>query len=220
MPKASCRDCPPSLLLQPSAVVAHEVSKPPGVRVPSMLDECRKACGNRFGQLHFAKAREQACEQQRARVVVGTVAMGAIRYGMDGVLEHARAVAEREEMPDLNFRYDVSVSSGDDRINGNRYSRPGILALSLEDARDSAWRFAPRSSIGLPHRHVCAWHVGARRSSANRRSRYSKLWRPKKELEYRTRRLAAPRRASRVSIRLPFPIQSCKPACPMSSGLY
>ena len=51
------------------------------------------------------------------------------------MLEHARAVAKRKEMPDPNLRYDVRVSHGDDRIDGKRYSGPGILALGLEGGR-------------------------------------------------------------------------------------
>src|SRR5712692_5610675 len=54
---------------------------------------------------------------------------------MDGVLEHARTIAEREEMPDPHFRYDVSLAPRDDRINRKRYSRSDIFACSLEDRK-------------------------------------------------------------------------------------
>src|SRR6266567_3095444 len=40
---------------QPSAVVAHEISKPAGVWIPGMLDERRKARGESVGQLGFAR---------------------------------------------------------------------------------------------------------------------------------------------------------------------
>ena len=59
-----------------------------------------KRAVSRLGQLRFAGVRKRAREQQGASVVVDTVAMGAIRHRMDGVLEHAGTVAEREEMPD------------------------------------------------------------------------------------------------------------------------
>ena len=35
---------------QPSAIVAHEISKPASIRIPGVLDEGRKACGVDFGQ--------------------------------------------------------------------------------------------------------------------------------------------------------------------------
>src|SRR5713101_9332133 len=54
---------------------------------------------------------------------------------MDGVLEHARTIAEREEMPDPHFRYDVSLAPRDDRINRKRYSRSDIFACNLEDRK-------------------------------------------------------------------------------------
>src|SRR5208282_1540079 len=68
---------------------------------------------------------------------------------MDGVLEQARAVAKRKEMSDPNLRYDVSLSSGNDRINGKQYSSPGILALSLEDGKIALGRLPPS------HRSAC-----------------------------------------------------------------
>src|SRR5260370_11101990 len=54
---------------------------------------------------------------------------------MDGVLDHARTIAEREEMPDPHLRYDVSLAPRDDRINRKRYSRSDIFACSLEDRK-------------------------------------------------------------------------------------
>src|SRR5260370_21885891 len=54
---------------------------------------------------------------------------------MDGVLDHARTIAEREEMPDPHLRYDVSLAPRDDRINRKRYSRSDIFACSLEDCK-------------------------------------------------------------------------------------
>ena len=47
---------------------------------------------------------------------------------MNGVLDHARTIAEREEMPDPHLRYAVSVALGDDRINWDQYSSPGVFA--------------------------------------------------------------------------------------------
>jgi hypothetical protein len=54
---------------------------------------------------------------------------------MNGVLDHARTIAEREEMPDPHLRYDVSLAPRDDRINRKRYSRSDIFACSLEDRK-------------------------------------------------------------------------------------
>src|SRR5271156_5600698 len=48
-----------ALLFQPSAVVAHKISKPAGVRVPGMLDERCKVRSDRFCQLHFAAIDQQ-----------------------------------------------------------------------------------------------------------------------------------------------------------------
>src|ERR1700737_3947564 len=54
---------------------------------------------------------------------------------MNGVLDHARTIAEREEMPDPQLRYDVSLAPRDDRINRKQYSRSDIFACSLEDRK-------------------------------------------------------------------------------------
>src|ERR1700738_263555 len=54
---------------------------------------------------------------------------------MNGVLDHARTIAEREEMPDPQLRYDVSLAPRDDRNNRKRYSRSDIFACSLEDRK-------------------------------------------------------------------------------------
>src|ERR1700730_4036483 len=72
---------------------------------------------------------------------------------MNGVLEHACAVAERKEMPGSNVRYDVSVSPRDDRVSGKQYSRLGILALGFEGAKIALGRLHPS------HRSAC--RVGA-----------------------------------------------------------
>ena len=90
---------------------------------------------------------------------------------MDGVLEHAGVVAERKEMADPNLRHDVSASAGTDRISGRQVIARRAFSLSVSKTQDSAWPFAPRSSIGSPHRRACAWHAGGRRRSADRRSR-------------------------------------------------
>ena len=178
---AQCPKRPPVTVLrarvfQPSAVVAHEIAEPTRVWVPGVLDEGRKACGERLGQLRFARARKRAREQQGASVVVDTVAVGAVRHGMDGVLEHARAVAEREEM--------TESGPPEARVpcSGKQFDRPGAILQAgrarapSRSSRDSAWPFAPTSSIGSPHTRVCAWHGGGRRLSAGRRSRCSWLW--------------------------------------------
>jgi len=65
-----------------------------------MLDECREARSDFFGQFHFVRIQERGREQQGASIVVDTVTMGAVLHRMDRVLEHPRTVAEREKMPD------------------------------------------------------------------------------------------------------------------------
>src|SRR5206468_3435523 len=71
-----------SLLFEPAAVVAHEISEPAGVRIPRMLDECGKACSDRLGQLRFAGIRKGAGKQEGTGVIINTVAMGAIWNAM------------------------------------------------------------------------------------------------------------------------------------------
>src|ERR1700674_547425 len=72
---------------------------------------------------------------------------------MDGVLDQARTIAEREEMPDPHLRYDVSLAPRDDRIKRKRYSRAEIFACSLEDRKIALGCLYPS-------------HRSARRSSA------------------------------------------------------
>src|ERR1700733_11751061 len=70
---------------------------------------------------------------------------------MNGVLEYAGAVAQRKEMPDTNVRYDVRVSTRDDRVSGKQYSRLGISALGFEGGKIAFGRLHPshRSACGV-----------------------------------------------------------------------
>src|SRR5437667_10719145 len=77
---------------QPSAIIAHEISEPTGVRVPSVLDESREACRECLGQLRFASARKRVREQQGASIIVDTIAMGSPWTAMGAGLHHARTV--------------------------------------------------------------------------------------------------------------------------------
>src|SRR5260370_42468119 len=54
---------------------------------------------------------------------------------MNGVLDHARTIAEREEMHDPQLRYDVSLAPRDVRTSRKRYSRSDIFECSLEDRK-------------------------------------------------------------------------------------
>src|SRR3954471_15898244 len=69
--------------------------------------------------------------------------MSAIWHAMGGVLEHARTVAERKEMPHSQFRYAVSPARGDDRINWNQFSGPSVLARCLKNRNIAHCRLRP-----------------------------------------------------------------------------
>ena len=105
------------------------------LRVPRVLDECRKACRHRLRQLRFAALCERTREQQGARIVVDAVAMRAIRYRMDSMLDHARTIAEREKMPGPHLRYEKALACGDDRINRKRSSRLELFVCRFEDRK-------------------------------------------------------------------------------------
>src|SRR6266568_2160051 len=68
---------------------------------------------------------------------------------MEGVLEHARTIAEREEMPDPHLRNNVTLAQRDDRTNRQRYFGSGTLARSLKDREIALGRLRPR------HRPTC-----------------------------------------------------------------
>src|ERR1700687_3694412 len=51
---------------------------------------------------------------------------------MDRMLDHARTIAEREEMPDPHLGYEKALARGDDRINRKRKFRSGIFVRSFE----------------------------------------------------------------------------------------
>src|SRR6202162_1869319 len=63
---------------------------------------------------------------------------------MDGLLEHARTVAEREEMLDSHLRNGGSLAPSDDWINRKRYSRSGGRARSLKHREITLGRLRPR----------------------------------------------------------------------------
>src|SRR5260370_15301977 len=54
---------------------------------------------------------------------------------MDGVLDAARSIEEREEIPGPHLRYDVSLAPRDVRTSRKRYSRSDIFECSLEDRK-------------------------------------------------------------------------------------
>ena len=64
-----------ALFFEPGPVVAHEVAKPAGIRIPRMLDKGGKAGRQDFGQRLLARLIECAGQQQRARIVVDAIAM-------------------------------------------------------------------------------------------------------------------------------------------------
>src|SRR5258707_11991189 len=54
---------------------------------------------------------------------------------MDGMLDHARTIAEREEMPHPHFRYDRAFAPGNDRIDWRRNSAADIFACDFENLK-------------------------------------------------------------------------------------
>src|SRR6202049_4992206 len=87
---------------------------------------------------------------------------------MNGVLDHARTIAEREEMPDPQLRYDVSLAPRDDRINRKRYSRSDIFACSLEERKIALGCLYPSHRSA---RRVSALPLGETGAVAFRRGR-------------------------------------------------
>ena len=69
--------------LQPSAVVAHEIAEAAGVRIPRVLNECRKTRRERLGQWRLATTQQRRREKQSARVVIDAIAVGAVRHRED-----------------------------------------------------------------------------------------------------------------------------------------
>src|SRR5438270_10756115 len=62
---------------------------------------------------------------------------------MDGVLDHARIIAEREKMRGPQLLQDVSLVPRGHRINRKRYARSDIFACSLEDRKIALGRLYP-----------------------------------------------------------------------------
>src|SRR5205807_5650499 len=87
---------------------------------------------------------KRAREEQGTSIIVDAVAMGAILYAMGGVLEHARAIAEREEMPDPQLRNGRRLAPSHDRIIRKRKSRSSALTRSLQDGKIALGGFRPR----------------------------------------------------------------------------
>src|SRR5439155_9794821 len=85
-----------------------------------------------------------ARKQQGARVIVDAIAMGAVCYAMDGVLEQARIIAEREKMPDPQLRNNRRLAPSYDRSYRKRKSRSSALARSLQDRKIALDGFRPR----------------------------------------------------------------------------
>ena len=109
-----------------------------------MLNKRRKASDDGIGQLHFANILEQARKQQRAGVVINTVAVSAIRHRITGMLENAGAIAQRKEMSNLDLRYDVSISQSGHRTDRKVYSGLRIPALGPERGKVALRRLHPR----------------------------------------------------------------------------
>src|SRR6202000_1848102 len=92
-----------SLVLHPAAVEAHEIAKSLYIRIPGMLNEGGKSRRQSFRQPLFARIVERTGHKQRAGVVVDAIAVGAVRYAMNGMLKQSCVVAHRQEMAELHF---------------------------------------------------------------------------------------------------------------------
>ena len=137
-----------------------------------MLNEGGKPRGDGIGQWRFAGARKGAGEQQGARVVIDAVAVGAVRYRIDGVLQYAGSVAKGEEVAGLDLRQRVPLSPGSHSTDRQQNCRPSEFAAGLEAREIAFGRLRPR------HRSARAWRTPAHAPAASsvwsgRRSRRS-----------------------------------------------
>jgi hypothetical protein len=85
----------------PPPIIAEEVSEPAISRIERMLEK-RQIPGGEIRSARiclpwvlFTQLRQQDGENQRARVVVGGVALGSIGDGEDRVLQHSRVIGQR-----------------------------------------------------------------------------------------------------------------------------
>ena len=163
---------------------------------------------------------ERGREEQGAGVVVDAVAVRAVRHRIDGVLQHARAVAEREEMPDPNFRKRAFLARKA-TIESTRgdIAAPALSLRGLENREIALGRLRPghRSArrVGALAHGIAADIV--RQQAGDLAADGFGI--PERNQNAAPVAQAVPWRANRASIRRPFPARSCRRACPMSSGL-
>src|SRR5260370_37190843 len=72
---------------------------------------------------------------------------------MDRMLDHARTIAEREEMPHPHFRYDRAFAPGNDRIDRRCNSAADIFACDFENRKITLGCLHPSHRSA---RRVCA----------------------------------------------------------------
>ena len=95
-----------------------------------MLDEGGKSRRQSFRQPLFARIVERAGYKQCAGVVVDAIAVGAVRYAMNGMLKQSCVVAHRQEMAELHFWRRAAVAqqrAGIRARNGLERCRAGVL---------------------------------------------------------------------------------------------
>ena len=120
-------------VFKPGPVEAHEVAKPPGVGIPGMLHERRKAGRQDFRQGLFARIVEGAGQQQRTSIVVDAIAVRTIGNRLHRMLKQAGIVAHRQEMADLHVRRRRAARLRQDHVGARNDLEPVTLARILED---------------------------------------------------------------------------------------
>src|SRR5579859_525590 len=80
-------------VFEPATLETQEVAKPPGNRVPGILDKGGKNRRERLVQALLAECVQGACQQQSTCIVINAVAVGPVRHAVNRMLEKARVIA-------------------------------------------------------------------------------------------------------------------------------
>ena len=130
-------ECPPVAVLraaifQPAAIEAHEVAKPPGIRVPGVLHERREPGRQGLGQVLLAGTVERTGQQQRPGIVVDAIAVNAIGHGMDRMLEQPGIVAHRQEIVGPHFGGAWNAARGHALVESRDHPEPMPVPCMFE----------------------------------------------------------------------------------------
>ena len=128
-------------------------------------------------QFFLIGMRKLARQQQGTRVVVDAVPMRAVRHGMDGMLQHAGAVAERQKVSGRYFRKVLFSAPRMVELDRHHGGRAGPRMQILEAGKIASCRLRPghRPPFGESTRpHGVSAHVVGQQSgdlSGHRRQR-------------------------------------------------